>query len=276
MLTSVPKTLFDLANAYRKNDVAAIFTLKSLKQVFVGGQAAPLELLRHVMQSLTMVDVIHVGFGMTEVLGTHSMVYSRADMNDTANDMCIGKLAPLLECKIVEPATGQTAPLNESGEAWIRGYTVTQGYWDEPDKSSQAIDKYGWFKTGDIMRMNADGKFFYVNRIKDIIYTGGTKIFPSEVESILRKHPKILDVCIFGIADKSNLVEEAVCAWIIPIMGTVNEQLTPDDVRGFCADKMNAFKIPKHVKIVDDFPMSGTQKVDKMKMAKMYKQELNL
>jgi len=152
-------------------------------------------------------------------------------------------------------------PVGERGELCTRGYSVMQGYWDDPEKTAQAVDASGWMHTGDLAVLDADGYCDIVGRLKDMIIRGGENIYPREIEEFLFRHPDIKDVQVFGIPDAR--LGEQVCAWIVPHSGTA---LDAADVTSFCAGQIARFKIPEHIRFVDELPVTVTGKPQKFVM----------
>ena len=155
---------------------------------------------------------------------------------------------------------GETLPVGEQGELWTRGYSVMQGYWDDASKTGTAIVD-GWMQTGDIAVIDAEGYCDITGRVKDMILRGGENIYPREVEDFLFTHDQIAQAQVFGIPDEKY--GEAVCVWIVP---AVDAQLTPEDIRAFCKANIAHFKVPAHVRIKAELPMTVTGKPQKFIM----------
>jgi fatty-acyl-CoA synthase len=169
---------------------------------------------------------------------------------------------PHLEVKIVDAGNGLPVRRGEPGELCTRGYSVMLGYWDEPEKTAEAIDAARWMHTGDLATMDADGYVNIVGRIKDMVIRGGENVYPREVEEFLYTHPDIADVQVIGVPDEKY--GEELMAWIIVRPGA--EPLTEDQVREFCQGRLAHFKIPRYVHNVDRFPMTVTGKIRKVEM----------
>jgi fatty-acyl-CoA synthase len=174
----------------------------------------------------------------------------------------VGRVMPHVEVKLVDPATGLVVDRGETGELCTRGYSVMLGYWDEPDKTAEAIDRARWMHTGDLATMREDGYVNIVGRIKDMVIRGGENVYPREIEEFLYTHPAIADVQVIGVPDAKY--GEELCAWIKLKPGA--DPLDADAVRTFAAGKLAHFKIPKYVLLVDDFPMTVTGKIRKVEM----------
>jgi len=177
---------------------------------------------------------------------------------------------PHVEIKIVD-AEGRIVPRGATGELLARGYLVMLGYWEEEGKTREAIGPARWMHTGDLATMDEEGYCNIVGRIKDMVIRGGENIYPREIEEFLYRHPKILDVQIFGIPDQRY--GEELCAWIRLRDGEV---VTAEEVRAFCEGQIAHYKIPRHVKFVADFPMTVTGKIQKFAMREQMIRELGL
>jgi fatty-acyl-CoA synthase len=176
-----------------------------------------------------------------------------------------------VEIKIIDPATGAVVPRGATGEFCSRGYMVMLGYWNNEEATRQAIDPARWMHTGDLATMDADGYVNIVGRIKDMIIRGGENIYPREVEEFLYGHPQIADVQVIGIP--SEKYGEEVMAWVKPREGA---RLDGDELAAWCKGKIASYKIPRHWKFVDTFPMTVTGKVQKFLMRKAAVEELGL
>ena len=182
----------------------------------------------------------------------------------------VGRVQPHLEVKVVD-AEGRTVPRGQPGELCTRGYSVMLGYWEDPEKTDEALDAEGWMHTGDIATIDAEGYGNIVGRIKDMVIRGGENVYPREIEEFLYSHPKIQDVQIFGVADERY--GEELCAWIRPRAG---ETLTIEEIRAFCDGQIAHNKIPRYVEFVDEFPMTVTGKIQKFIMREAVEQKLGL
>jgi fatty-acyl-CoA synthase len=177
---------------------------------------------------------------------------------------------PHLEVKIID-SEGRIVPRGVPGELCTRGYAVMLGYWEDAERTAQAIDAARWMHTGDLATIDAEGFCNIVGRIKDLVIRGGENIYPREVEEFLYRHPKIEDVQVFGVPDKR--FGEELCAWI---KLRAHEHLTADDVRAFCTGQIAHYKVPRHIKFVDSFPMTVTGKMQKFIMRDEMTRELGL
>jgi fatty-acyl-CoA synthase len=174
----------------------------------------------------------------------------------------VGRVMPHLEVKVVDPATGLVQRRGEPGELCTRGYSVMLGYWNEPDRTAEAVDAASWMHTGDLATMDTAGYFNIVGRIKDMIIRGGENIYPREIEEYLYTHPDITDVQVIGVPD--HKYGEELMAWVV--MRPDAEPLTAEQVQQFCAGRLAHYKIPRYVHVVDGFPMTVTGKIRKVEM----------
>ena len=173
----------------------------------------------------------------------------------------VGRVHPHVEVKVVDPATGLVVGRGDTGEFCTRGYSVMLGYWNDDDKTAEAIDQAGWMHTGDLAVMDDEGYLNIVGRIKDMIIRGGENVYPREIEEFLYGHPDIVDVQVIGVPDVRY--GEEIMAWVKVREGA---QLDTDAVRRYCQDRIAHFKVPRYVHVTDEFPMSITGKVQKFKM----------
>jgi len=173
----------------------------------------------------------------------------------------VGKALPCTEMKIVSLLDGRTVPVGEQGEVCARGYMIMKGYDDDPKATARVIDSEGWLHTGDLGIMREDGYIHLSGRTKDMIIRGGENVYPREVEDFLYSHPKIAEVQVVGIPDER--LGETVVAWIRLRPG---ETSTEKEIRDFCDGRIAYFKVPQHVRFVDEFPMTVTGKIQKLKI----------
>jgi len=174
----------------------------------------------------------------------------------------VGQVHPHVEIKVVDPETGRTLPRGAPGEFCTRGYSVMLGYWNEPEKTAEAIDIARWMHTGDLAVMDDAGYVNIVGRIKDLVIRGGENVYPREVEEFLYTHPDIVDAQVVGVPDERY--GEELMAWVRLRPGVT--ALTADDLRAFCSGKLAHYKIPRYVHVVEEFPMKVTGKIRKVEM----------
>jgi fatty-acyl-CoA synthase len=168
---------------------------------------------------------------------------------------------PHVEVKIVDPDSGRPTPIGEPGELCTRGYSVMLGYWDDPERTGEAIDAGRWMHTGDLATIDAEGYVNIVGRIKDMVIRGGENVYPREIEEFLYTHPAIADVQVIGVPDERY--GEELCAWVTLKEG---QSVTDEEVREHCRGRLAHYKVPRYVLFVDEFPMTVTGKIQKFKM----------
>ena len=241
----------------------------SLRTGIMAGSPCPVEVMKRVMNEMHMGEV-SICYGMTET--SPVSVQTRPDDDVERRTSTVGRVMPHLEIKIIDPATRMMAPIGESGELCTRGYSVMLGYWDEPEKTADAIDAARWMHTGDLAVMGDDGYVKISGRLKDLVIRGGENISPREIEEFLYGHPDIEDVQLIGVPD--DRFGEELMAWIRLRAG--RPPLDAAAVRTFCEGRIAHHKIPRYVRIADEFPMTVTGKVRKVEMRQIGIQELGL
>jgi len=242
----------------------ASYDLSSLRTGIMAGAVCPVEVMKRCVNEMHMAEV-SIAYGMTETSPVSCQ--TRTDDDLERRTSTIGRAAPHVEIRIVDPVTGETVERGEPGEFCTRGYSVMLGYWPLSDSSGQektaeAIDADGWMHTGDLAVMREDGYCNIVGRIKDMVIRGGENIYPREVEEFLSGHPDIEDVQVVGVPDEKY--GEELCAWIKLRAGAAT--VDADGVRAFATGKLAHYKIPRYVMVVDDFPMTVTGKIRKVQM----------
>jgi fatty-acyl-CoA synthase len=235
------------------------YDLSSLRTGIMAGSPCPVEVMKQVIDRMNMSEV-SIAYGMTET--SPVSLQTRRDDSLHQRTATVGQVGPHLEVKIVDPETGLLAPRNVPGEVCTRGYSVMLGYWDEPEKTAEVLDRAGWMHTGDIGVMDGDGFVAITGRIKDMVIRGGENIYPREIEEFLYSHPDIVDAQVIGVPDEKY--GEELMAWVRLRDGA--PELTAEALRLFCTGKLAHYKIPRYVHVVDGFPMTVTGKVRKVEM----------
>ncbi len=235
----------------------AEFNIASLRTGIMAGSPCPIEVMKRVQAQMHMTEVT-IAYGMTETspVSTQSAVDDPLDKRVST----VGRVQPHLEVQIVDEQ-GQPVPCGTTGELCTRGYSVMQGYWGDAEKTAEAVDAQGWMHTGDLATMDAEGYVNIVGRLKDMVIRGGENVYPREIEEFLYRHPAVQDVQVVGVPDVKY--GEELCAWIILRSGA---SATADDIRTFCRGEIAHYKIPRHIRFVDAFPMTITGKVQKFVM----------
>ena len=243
------------------------FDLSSLRSGLMSGSAIPEALVERVAREMNMRDVI-TGFGMTELSPGGTMTGPDDSMKVRATTA--GRPIPFVEGKIVDPE-GHIVPVGTPGEFCARGFNVMKGYWDDPERTAEALDKDGWLHSGDQMVMDGSGYCTVVGRLKDMIIRGGENIFPAEIEAHLHRHASIEDAHVFAVADE--LMGEEVCAWVKPVQGSnLSEQAIIDHCRATLAH----YKVPRYVQLVEEFPLTVSGKVQKFVMRERMEKQLKI
>ncbi len=245
----------------------AKFDLTSLRTGIMAGSPCPIEVMKQVIDKMHMPEVT-IAYGMTET----SPVSFQSSCDDSLERRVstVGGVQPHLEVKVVDEL-GRIVPRGQPGELCTRGYSVMLGYWQDPERTAEAIDSAGWMHTGDLATIDADSCGNIVGRIKDMVIRGGENIYPREIEEFLYRHPAIQDVQVIGIPDPK--FGEELCAWIVLQPGAALEH---EAVREFCRGQIAHYKIPRHIKFVDAFPTTVTGKVQKFVMRDAMITELGL
>ncbi|NUS92774.1 MAG: AMP-binding protein, partial [Nocardia sp.] len=225
----------------------------------MAGSSCPVEVMKQVIERMGMAGV-SICYGMTETSPVSTQ--TRADDSIERRVATVGQVGPHLEIKVVDPETGSTVPRGVPGELCTRGYSVMLGYWEQPDKTAEVIDRARWMHTGDLAVMDDEGYVTITGRIKDMVIRGGENIYPREIEEYLYTHPDILDAQVIGVPD--DRYGEELMVWLRMREGAV--PLTAASLREFCAGELAHYKIPRYVHIVDDFPMTVTGKIRKVEM----------
>jgi fatty-acyl-CoA synthase len=230
------------------------FDLSSLRTGIAAGAPCPPAMMRRMIDQMNLRDIT-IGYGMTETSPLSTQTRSGADL-ETRTDT-VGQMLPQFEGRVID-AEGALVPLGTPGEYCSRGPGVMLGYWNQPEATATAI-RDGWMHSGDLATMDELGRFRIVGRIKDMIIRGGENVYPAEIEAFLLGHPGVADVAVFGVPDER--LGERVCAWIRP-RGAVE----PDTIIAWCSGRIAHHKVPSIVRIVDEFPMTVTGKIQKFMM----------
>ena len=244
------------------------FDFGSLRTGIMAGSPCPVEVMKKVQTVMHMPEMT-IAYGMTET----SPVATQCTTDDPLERRVatVGRAHPHVEIKVIDPANGAVVPRGTTGELCSRGYMVMRGYWNDEVATRQAIDASRWMHTGDLATMDADGYVNIVGRIKDMIIRGGENIYPREVEEFLYGHPDVADVQVIGVP--SEKYGEEVMAWVKLREGA---GVNGDELAAWCKGKMATYKIPRHWKFVDSFPMTVTGKIQKFKMREVAIEELGL
>ncbi|MEU0588909.1 AMP-binding protein [Streptomyces sp. NPDC006132] len=241
----------------------ASYDLSSLRTGIMAGSPCPVEVMKRVVAEMHMAEV-SICYGMTET--SPVSLQTRRDDDLEHRTGTVGRVLPHIEVKIVDPATGVTQPRDVAGELCTRGYSVMLGYWNEPEKTAEAIDAGRWMHTGDLAVMREDGYVEIVGRIKDMIIRGGENIYPREIEEFLYTHPKIQDVQVVGVPHDHYGEEVLACV----IARDPAAPPTLEELRAFCEGRLAHYKIPSRLQILDSFPMTVSGKVRKVELRERF------
>ena len=234
----------------------------------MAGSPCPIAVMRDVVDKMNMKEIVIV-YGQTEASPGCTM--SRTTDPLELRVTTVGRAFPEVECKIVDPETGEDCPDEVVGEFVARGYNIMKGYYKMPKATASAIDKDGWLHTGDLACRTADGNYKITGRLKDMIIRGGENIYPKEIEEFIYTHPKVSDVQVIGVPDKA--MGEEIMACIILKDG---EEMTVEEMKKYVLDHMAKHKVPKYIEFVDSFPMNDAGKIQKYKMREMAVERLGL
>ncbi|CDX23956.1 Acyl-CoA synthetase family member 2, mitochondrial [Mesorhizobium sp. ORS 3324] len=243
------------------------FDLSSLRTGIMAGSPCPIEVMKKVVSLMNMSQVT-IAYGMTET----SPVSFQSSVDDPLEKRVstVGRIHPHVEVKAIG-ADGATVEVGVPGELCTRGYSVMKGYWDDAEKTREAVDADGWMHTGDLATIDAEGYCNIVGRVKDMVIRGGENIYPREVEEFLYRHPKIKEVQVFGIPD--DKYGEELCAWIVLKPGQI---ATEQEIKAFCSGQIAHYKVPRYIRFRTELPMTVTGKAQKFLMRQAMVEELGL
>jgi len=241
------------------------YDTSSLRTGIMAGAPCPVDTMRAVIDRMHMREVT-IGYGMTET--SPLSFQSRSDDPIERRVATVGRIHPHVEVKIID-AAGKIARIGESGELCTRGYGVMRGYWDDPERSAEAIDASGWMYSGDLATIDEQGYCTIVGRLKDMLIRGGENIYPREIEEFLLRHPKVLSAQVFGVPD--HRLGEEICAFIVL---KPNQSASAEEIQTFCRGQISHHKVPRYVRFVPEFPMTATGKPRKYVMREQIISEL--
>ena len=244
------------------------FDLSSLRTGIMAGSPCPVEVMRKVIERMHMGEVT-ICYGMTETSPVSTQTAADDDLDRRV--ATVGRVHPHVEVRIADPETGRTLPCGEPGELLTRGYSVMLGYWDDAERTAEAIDRARWMHTGDMATMDEQGYVKITGRIKDMVIRGGENVYPREIEEFLYGHPDVSDVQVVGVPDERY--GEELAAFVVLRAGAA---CTEDDLREWCRGRIAHYKVPRYVRFVDEFPMTVTGKVQKFRLRERAIAELGL
>jgi fatty-acyl-CoA synthase len=240
-----------------------MFDLSSLRTGIMAGSPCPMEIMRRVIEDMHAKDIT-IAYGLTE--SSPVMTQTRADDPIEVKVGTVGRALPGVEVKVWNPEAGRDCAVGEQGELCCRGYNVMKGYYGMEEETARVIDAEGWLHSGDLGDVDARGNFRVTGRIKDMIIRGGENVYPREIEEFLLSLDGVSDVQVAGVA--SEKYGEEVAAFVIRKSGA---SLSEEEVRDFCRGKIARFKVPKYVFFVDEYPMTGSGKIQKYKLRELGK-----
>jgi fatty-acyl-CoA synthase len=244
------------------------FDLTSLRSGIMAGSPCPIEVMKRVIRDMHASEIT-IAYGQTEA--SPVITQTRTDDPIELRVATVGRALPEVEVKVVDIETGATLPPGKQGELCGRGYLVMKGYYKMPEETAKVIDAEGWLHTGDLAVMDENGYCKITGRIKNMIIRGGENIYPREIEEFLYTHPKISDTQVYGVPDRKY--GEQVMAAIVLKKGV---EMTEEEVKEFCREKIAHYKVPYYVKFVDSYPMTASGKIQKFKLREMAIRELQL
>ena len=244
------------------------FDVKSLRTGIMAGSPCPIEVMRQVIDRMGA-DQMTIAYGQTEASPVITQTLTTDSIERRVST--VGKVLPGVEARVVDPETGREVAPGEQGELHTRSSMVMRGYYNMPEATAAAIDEEGWLHTGDLATVDEDGYYKITGRLKDMIIRGGENVYPREIEEFLYTHPKISDVQVIGVPDE-RFVEE-VMAWVMLKPG---ETADAEEIREFCRGRIAHYKIPRYVRITEEFPMTVTGKIQKFRMREIAVEELGL
>ncbi len=237
------------------------YNLSTLRSGIMAGAPCPPELMRRVIDDMGVREIL-IAYGQTEASpATH---ITRRDDSFERRTETVGTNMPHQEVKITDPSSGRTLDVGQQGEVCFRGYHVMKGYFEMPEATAEVIDPDGWLHSGDLGEMDEDGYLKITGRLKEMVIRGGENIYPAEIEAYLATHPKVAQSAVFGVADEC--LGEDLSAWVQLHPGKTADL---DEIRDFVRAGMAHFKVPRYVRLVDEFPMTVTGKIQKFKMRHM-------
>ncbi|MDN5893546.1 MAG: AMP-binding protein [Nocardioides sp.] len=246
----------------------ASFDMSSVRTGIMAGSPCPASMMQKVLDA--GITDMTICYGMTETSPVSTQ--TSADDSFEAKVGTVGRVGAHIEIKVVDPVSGETLPRGEAGEFCTKGYSVMLGYWENPEKTAEALDGDGWMHTGDIGVMDEQGYVEITGRIKDMVIRGGENVYPREIEEFLYTHPDIVDAQVIGVPDEKY--GEELMAWVRMAEGST--PLDAESLKAFCSGKLAHYKVPRYVRVVEDFPMTVTGKVRKVEMREDAVKQLGL
>lgn len=260
--TGTPTIYLDILNHPKLND----YDISSLRTGMTGAAPASVQMVNDVRAKMG-IQILCNGYGMTENSGATTMTSGSDSPEIMASTT--GQPFPDVEIKIVGPDTAETLPVGEIGELCSKGWIVMKGYYKMPEETEKCFDSDGWFHTGDLGYLDEQGNFCITGRLKDMFISGGTNVYPTEIENFLYSFPKIKQVALIGVPDER--MGEVGFAFIVLKEG---QESSEEEIKGYCKARIANYKIPRYVTFVEDIPVAGVGKIQKFKLEEEAKKEL--
>ena len=241
------------------------YDTSSLRTGIMAGAPCPVDTMRQVIDRMQMREVT-IGYGMTET--SPLSFQSRTDDPIERRVATVGRVLPHVEVKIVD-RDGSIVRIGRSGELCTRGYVVMRGYWEDPERSAEVVDRSGWMHSGDLATIDEHGYCTIVGRLNDMLIRGGENVYPREIEEFLVRHPKVQSAQVFGVPDYR--LGEEVGAFIVLKPG---HSATEEEIRTFCRGQISNHKVPRYIRFVPEFPMTATGKPQKFVMRQQILDEI--
>ena len=263
VMGGIPTHFFDMLNVpgVEQRDTHC------LKSAWIGGAPVTPKLARQAKEVLKF-DALQAVYGMTETMGGTTLSEFEAPIEVTCENK--GKPVGDFEIKVVRDASGTAAATGEDGEIWIRGYNIMLGYYKNDEATREAMSDDGWFRTGDLGHCDGDGYLKITGRAKEMFIVGGSNAYPAEIERYLESHPAIGQAMVCG-APHERLGE--VCFAFV--MAKAGAEISAGEVVDYCRGNIADYKVPRHVEIVEDFPRTTTNKIQRFvlqqRVAEMFK-----
>jgi fatty-acyl-CoA synthase len=243
------------------------YDVSTLRTGIMAGAPCPVETMRQLVAEMHMTQVT-IAYGMTET----SPISFQSGVDDPLERRVstVGRIHPHVEVKIVD-ADGRIVPVGRQGELCTRGYSVMRGYWEDAERTGEALDEAGWMHTGDLATIDTEGYCNIVGRVKDMLIRGGENVYPREVEAFIETHDKVLSAQVFGVPDPK--FGEEVCAWIVLRPG---HDASAEEIAQYCRSQIAHYKVPRYIRFVPEFPVTATGKAQKFAMREAMVRELGL
>ena len=244
-----------------KHPMFNMFDFSSLRTGIMAGSPCPKEIMKQVISDMNCSEIT-IAYGLTEA----SPVFIQTSTDDSIERRVstVGRKMPEVEVKVADPETGEEVEANQVGELCCRGYNIMKGYYNMPEETTKAVDADGWLHSGDLGTCDEEGYYCITGRLKDMIIRGGENIYPREIEEFLHTMPEIENVQVVGVPDEKY--GEVVGAFVVAKEGI---EFTEEDVRDFCRNRIARYKAPKHVFIVEEYPLTASGKIQKYRLRDM-------